>query len=334
MLSTFIDRAKVRMGQDVGRVVLAEGEAPRIIQAAALAAEFKVARPLLLGSVTRIADTAQGLGVPIEGIEMVDPTADDRVGDFAAEYCAANPGFPAGAARLMFTDPLPFAAMLVRTGAVDAMVAGLQHATAEVLLVSQLIIGMQEGIETASSMFLMDIPGYEGGEDGLLAFADCAVIPMPTAEQLADITIATAHTVRHLLGWEPRVALLSFSTKGSGQDPSIDRVTEALGIVHRREPALSVDGELQVDTAIVPEVAATKLPGGGPIAGRANVLIFPDLNAGNIGYKLVQRLSGAGAYGPLLQGFAGTVSDLSRGATTDDIVAAIAMTSMSVGAHA
>lgn len=333
MLSRFIVRAKARMGQDVGRVVLPEGEAPRIIQAAALAVEFQVARPLLLGSVERITDTAERLGVALEGIDTVDPATDDRAGDFAAEYCAANPGFPAGAARLMFADPLPFAAMLVRTGAVDAMVAGLQHATAEVLLVSQLIIGMQEGIETASSMFLMDIPGYEGGQDGLLAFADCAVVPMPTAGQLADITIATAHTVRRLLGWEPRVALLSFSTRGSGQDPSVDRVTEALAIVHRREPALSVDGEFQVDTAIVPEVAMSKLPEGGPVAGRANVLIFPDLNAGNIGYKLVQRLCGAGAYGPLLQGFTGTVSDLSRGATTDDIVAAMAMTSMSTGAR-
>lgn len=334
MLSRFIVRAKARMGQDVGRVVLPEGEAPRIIQAAALAVEFQVARPLLLGSVVRITDTAEGLGVGLEGIDTVDPATDDRAGDFATEYCAANPGFPAGAARLMFADPLPFAAMLVRTGAVDAMVAGLQHATAEVLLVSQLIIGMQEGIETASSMFLMDIPGYEGGQDGLLAFADCAVVPMPTAGQLADITIATAHTVRQLLGWVPRVALLSFSTRGSGQDPSVDRVTEALAIVHRREPALSVDGEFQVDTAIVPEVAMSKLPEGGPVAGRANVLIFPDLNAGNIGYKLVQRLCGAGAYGPLLQGFTGTVSDLSRGARTDDIVAAMAMTSMSVRANA
>lgn len=334
MLSRFIVRAKARMGQDVGRVVLPEGEAPRIIQAAALAVEFQVARPLLLGSVVRITDTAEGLGVGLEGIDTVDPATDDRAGDFATEYCAANPGFPAGAARLMFADPLPFAAMLVRTGAVDAMVAGLQHATAEVLLVSQLIIGMQEGIETASSMFLMDIPGYEGGQDGLLAFADCAVVPMPTAGQLADITIATAHTVRQLLGWVPRVALLSFSTRGSGQDPSVDRVTEALAIVHRREPALSVDGEFQVDTAIVPEVAMSKLPEGGPVAGRANVLIFPDLNAGNIGYKLVQRLCGAGAYGPLLQGFTRTVSDLSRGARTDDIVAAMAMTSMSVRANA
>ena len=229
----------------------------------------------------------------------------------------------------MLTDPLSSAAMQLRVGNVGAMVAGLEHATAEVLLVSQMVVGTEPGIETPSSVFVMDVPGYTGGERGLLAFADCAVVPSPTPAQLADIAIASADTVRRLLGWQPRVALLSFSTRGSAEDASVERVREALETVRARRPEIAVEGELQADAALVPEVAATKLGSASEVAGHANVLVFPDLDAGNIAYKLVQRLAGAGAYGPLLQGFAGTVSDLSRGASIDDIVASAALGSLS-----
>lgn len=327
MLADFVGRVADRLAGQPSQVVLPEGNADRIVAAASRAAALGVARPVLLGAPAEVASVAEHDGVELTGVEVVDPGAGARLEEFTHEFCAANPGFPSGAARRMLGDPLAFAAMMVRTHNADAMVAGLQHSTAEVLLAAQMVLGLQPGIETPSSVFFMDVPGYSGGEDGLLAFADCAVVPSPTADQLADIAMTTANTVRRLLGWEPRVALLSFSTKGSGQDPSVERVVAARDIVLAREPELLIDGELQADAALVADVAAVKLDDS-PVAGRANVLVFPDLDAGNIGYKLVQRLAGAGAYGPLLQGFTGTVSDLSRGATVDDIIAAITLAAL------
>lgn len=329
MFTDFVAMALQRLAGRPGKVVLPEGVAPPIVAAAVRASQLGVARPVLLGVPAEVAVVAEQHGLSLTEVAVLDPAGGALLAELTSEFRAANPAFPEGAARRLLADPLAFAAMMVRSRRADAMVAGLQHSTAEVLLVAQMVIGLQPDVETPSSMFVMDVPGYAGGEAGLLAFADCAVVPDPTAEQLADIAITTAHTVRHLLGWEPRVAMLSFSTKGSGQDQSVDRVAAAVGIVHAREPGLLVDGELQADAALVPEVAALKL-GQSPVAGHANVLVFPDLDAGNIGYKLVQRLAGAGAYGPLLQGFTGTVSDLSRGASVDDVVAAIALSSLSV----
>jgi phosphate acetyltransferase len=218
---------------------------------------------------------------------------------------------------------------MVKFGEADCMVAGLSHTTGEVIMAAQMILGMRDDIATVSSMGILSIPGYNGPEGELLAIADCAVSAAPGSGELADIAISTADTVRQLLGWEPRVALLSFSTKGSASHERVDVVLEALRMVHERRPDILIDGELQLDSAIVPEVAARKVHEESPVAGRANVLVFPSLEAGNIGVKLVQRFAGAVAYGPLLQGFAKPVSDLSRGAPVEEIVGAITMVAVS-----
>lgn len=209
------------------------------------------------------------------------------------------------------------------------MVAGLSHTTGEVIMAGQMLVGLKEGISTVSSMGILSIPGYQGPEGDLLAIADCAVCAAPGPEELADIAISTSDTVKALLRWEPRVALLSFSTKGSASHERVDVVLDALALVRERRPDIVIDGELQLDSAIVPEVAARKVKEESPVAGKANVLIFPNLESGNIGVKLVQRFANAVAYGPLLQGFAKPISDLSRGAPVEEIVGAITMVAAS-----
>ena len=212
------------------------------------------------------------------------------------------------------------------------MVAGIAHPTEEVIMASELIIGLQPGIGLASSFFLMEIPGFRGGEDGRIIFADPAVNPDPDQQQLADIALSTAQSARALLGWEPRVAMLSFSTRGSASHPMVDKVVEATALARRKAPDLLIEGEIQADAALVEAVARRKMGSESLVAGRANILISPDLNAANISAKLVQRLAGANGYGPVLQGFARPVSDLSRGATAEDVVGAALMVAVRAAA--
>jgi len=307
------------------RVVLPEAHEEKILRAARQVRDTGVAMPILVGEAEAVSVLAERIGVSLQGISVVDHRDEERAGRLAESYAKINPEFPVRAAKRLLKDPLSFAAMMVKLDEADYMVAGLSHTTGEVIMASEMIIGLKEGISTVSSMGIISIPGYEGSEGNLLAIADCAVCPAPGSQELADIAISTADAVQKLMGWEPRVALLSFSTKGSASHERVDVVLKALEMVHERRPDLSIDGELQLDAAIVPEVAARKAPGGSAVAGRANILIFPDLESGNIGVKLVQQFAHAMAYGPLLQGFAKPVSDLSRGAPLEEIVGAITM---------
>lgn len=309
-------------------IVLPEATDIRMQVAASIALrEGIVGKLTFVGNPDEIRDISKKEGIDISGVEIVNHIEEPNLKEFAKTYfeLRKHKGVTLEDAIQKMKNPLYYGAMMVRTGLVDGLVAGAINSTAELLRAAFSIIGVKPGIKTASSCFIMILPNRTFGHDGQMLFADCAIVPFPTCQQLADIAIATADTGRKLLGFEPRIAMLSYSTKGSAQHESIDRIVKATGIVKERRPDLIIDGELQVDAALVEEVAAKKCPGS-PVGGRANVLIFPDLQAGNIAYKLVQRLGGAEAIGPVLQGFMKPVSDLSRGCTADDIVNVIAVT--------
>ncbi len=313
------------------RIIFPEGSDERIIEAAAITKRKRMIRPVLVGDEAEIRGNAKKLGISLKGFEVIEPSKSPKLKSYAALYSKLTKT-PARTALQIAQQSIFFSALALKSGDADGMIGGLVYTSGDFIAVCKGVIGLRKGISVPSSFFLMEIPGYKGGEKGVLLYSDASVNPNPTAKELSDIALASGHTAKNLLGWKPRIAMLSFSTKGSAAHPDVCKVVDALEAAGKKARGMAIDGEFQVDSALVMSTAKRKIKGKlGSVAGRANVLIFPDLDAGNISYKLTQILAGAKAYGPVLQGFAKPLSDLSRGAKVEDIVGAIATVAVIAG---
>ena len=324
-----LDSIKEKAKADVKHILLPEGSEERTVQAARIITDEKIAKVTLLGDEEEIKKVAEKFNVCLCGIDIINPLTDPDFEHYANGFYELRKakGMTPEKARETIKNTLFYACMMIKEGKADGMVSGAINTTGNTLRPGLQIIKMAKGINTISSCFIMEIPNKEYGDNGLMLFGDCAININPNPDELASIAIATANTAKTLLGMDPKVAMLSFSTKGSAKHENVDKVTAALAKVKELAPDLDVDGELQADAAMVPKGAALKAPGS-KVAGHANVLIFPDLQAGNIGYKLVQRLAGAEAVGPVSQGFAKPINDLSRGCSIADIVSVVAITAV------
>jgi phosphate acetyltransferase len=314
-------------------IVLPEGEEPRMIKAAETIINEGFASLILLGREENIKSKARELGIDLlNKIQIINPKDSEKLKEYAESYyqLRKNKGVSSDEAYQLLENPLYFGALMVYHDDADGLVAGSINATGDVFRPALQTIKTAPGINIVSSSFVMVIPDCPYGEKGIMVFADCALNPEPNAEQLADVAIASAATGKALVGFEPKVAMLSFSTKGSGKHPLVDKVIEATKIAKEKKPELLIDGELQADAALIPSIGERKAPNS-KIAGKANVLIFPDLHSGNIAYKLIERLAKAKAIGPISQGMRKPVNDLSRGCSAEDIVNVVAITVLQAG---
>ncbi len=333
-MSAFTDSLKARAKADLKTIVLAEGEDIRTVEAAATVLAEGYAKIIMLGNVDKIKTMAAEKGLDISGAEIIDPETSDKTATYADKFyeMRKTKGITPEKAAETMKNVLYYGVMMVNEGEADGMVAGACNSSANVIRPSLQILKTKPGTKLVSSFFVIIVPDCEYGEKGSFIFSDSGLVENPDADALSEIAIASAASFKQLIGAEPKVAMLSYSTYGSAKSELVDKVQEATRLAKEKAPDLKLDGEMQLDAAIVPSVGKSKAPGS-DIAGEANVLIFPDLNAGNIGYKLAQRLAKAEAYGPVLQGVRKPVNDLSRGCSAEDIAGVVAITCVQAQAN-